>query len=48
MTNSMRVTCSEHIQSMLENSENGIDAEELAKKLKGKVDSSIITTLLAD
>ena len=38
----------EHIQSMLENSENGIDAEELAKKLKGKVDSSIITTLLAD
>ena len=38
----------EHIQSMLENSENGIDAGELAKKLKGKVDSSIITTLLAD
>ena len=38
----------EHIQSMLENSENGIDAEELAKKLKGKVDSAIIATLLAD
>ena len=37
-----------HIQSMLENSENGIDAEELAQKLKGRVDSSVITTLLAD
>ncbi|MDC3321119.1 RNA recognition motif domain-containing protein [bacterium] len=38
----------EHIQSMLQNSENGIDAEELARKLKGKVDDSVIHTLLAD